>query len=195
MDRFDYFIVFYSILLGLAVAELLGGYANLLRERNRPTLGLLTPLLSLIIFIQIMAAFIDAWTKLRGVQINLPGLALPTLIGIAFFVAAAMAVPRQSADWDSLDEYFFDRRKWLVGLLIAVAVFVMLYEAPHLWIAFQRRLTGNLTEYFVANGTLIGAYVVLLRARRHWLCIVALIYVLLFFLYYYSVSQWLAWMR
>jgi hypothetical protein len=196
MSRFDYFVVFYSLLLGLSVAELLSGYANLLRERNRPTLGILTPLLSVVIFVQIMAVFIDAWTKLRDVQINLVGLAAPTLIGIAFFAAAAMAVPRQTSEWNSLDEYFFERRYWLIGLLFAVAVLVMTYEAPRLWIAYQRGLWANLAEYFISNLALLTLYVLLMRLRKPRWCVAALIAILLFFFYYYTVSQWkaLAWL-
>lgn len=33
MDQFSYFIVFYSIVLGLAVTELLGGLARMVRAR------------------------------------------------------------------------------------------------------------------------------------------------------------------
>ena len=47
MTQFEFFWAFYGLLLGLAVAELLSGFASLLRESAPPRLGVVTPLLGM----------------------------------------------------------------------------------------------------------------------------------------------------
>ena len=45
MSAFEFFFSFYGLILGLSVAELLGGFARTLNRNPRPRFGLLTPLL------------------------------------------------------------------------------------------------------------------------------------------------------
>jgi hypothetical protein len=130
MDPFEFFMTFYGLLLGLAVAELLLGFANLLRQRVRPKLGLLTPLLGAFVFLQLMATFIDAWTRLQGVSIAMEALALPTAIGVMLFFVSVIVVPRDLAEWTDLDEYFRANRRWALGLVIAANLLVLGYEVP-----------------------------------------------------------------
>lgn len=79
MTQFEFFMTFYGLLLGLAVAELFGGFASILRERAPPRLGVILPLVGVIALIEIMATFIDAWMSLRGIGINMPQFAVPML--------------------------------------------------------------------------------------------------------------------
>jgi hypothetical protein len=68
-ERFSYFMIFYSLRLGLAVGELFAGVGGLLREEQlslRKT-GSLVPLLSLIVLVEIMSAFIDAWDRFQSI--------------------------------------------------------------------------------------------------------------------------------
>jgi hypothetical protein len=177
MDQFEFFFTFYGVLLGLALAELLLGFANLLRERVQPKWGLLTPLVGLLVLVEISATFLDAWRKLQGIELSLAGFAVPTLIGIAYFVAAVMTVPRQVEDWPSLDDYFFARRRWIAGLLIAANLLHGATELPFL----ARADRSAVLEYLAANTYLFGAYTVLLVSSRRWLSIAAVAAILLFF--------------
>jgi hypothetical protein len=112
MSNFELFMSFFGLLLGLAVAELMSGFANLARAKDRPQIGAITPVLGLFIFLSIMVSLLDAFRKLQDVPVSLIGFALPTLIGIVYFVAAIAAVPRDPGSWESLDDYFFERRTW-----------------------------------------------------------------------------------
>jgi hypothetical protein len=179
MSQFEFFMTFYGLLLGLAVAELLLGFANLLRHRGRPKLGLLTPMLGVFVFLQLMATFIDAWTRLQGVSITMEGLALPTTIGVLMFFVSVIIVPRDPAEWSNLDEYFYANRRWALGLMIAANLLVLGYEAPKV-------PSANLVRYIVVNviGFSLMGGALLLRPRlavAH--CLGALI---AFFLYLYS---------
>ena len=84
MSNFELFMSFFGLLLGLAVAELMSGFANLARAKDRSKIGLITPVLGLVMFLSIMTSLLDAFRKLQDVPISLIGFALPTLIGIAY---------------------------------------------------------------------------------------------------------------
>ena len=168
MSSFEFFMTFYGLLLGLAVAEVLLGFASLLRHRSRPKLGLLTPLLGLVVFLQLMATFIDAWSRLQNVSITMEGLALPTAIGVMMFFVSVILVPREPEEWNDLDEYFLLNRRWTIGLLIGVNILALGYEAPFVQRLIDGRQWFNFGYYIAVNvfafATIAGA--MLLRSRR-----------------------------
>lgn len=129
MSQFEFFMVFYGLVIGLAVAELLLGFSGLLRHRARPALGLLTPLLGVLMFLQLLALFIDAWVSLKDVQINMLGLAVPTLIGMCAFAASTLVVPKDPTEWTDLDEYAFRTRRWTIGLLFVANLLILVHES------------------------------------------------------------------
>lgn len=176
MSQFEFFMTFYSLLLGLAVAELLLGFANLLRHRARPRLGLLTPLLGVSVFLQLMATFIDAWSRLQHVTVTMDGLALPTAIGVLLFFVSVIVVPRDPAEWTDLDEYFRANRRWAIGLLIAANLLVLGYEVPYV-------PRAHLLVYVIVNlvgFSLMGAAMLLRPRLAIAACLGALILLYLF---------------
>ncbi len=54
MSAFEFFFSFYGLLLGLSVAELVGGFARVLHERQRVRFGWLTPLLALFVAVDLV---------------------------------------------------------------------------------------------------------------------------------------------
>lgn len=179
MSQFEFFMTFYGLLLGLGVAELLLGFAGLLRHRARPKLGLLTPLLGMFVFLQLMATFIDAWGRLQGVSISMEALALPTTIGVLLFFVSVIVVPRDPAEWTDLDEYFRANRRWAIGLVIAANLLVLGYELPNL-------PRTNIPAYAAINVigfSLMGGAMLLQKRLAIAACLGTLI---LFFLYIYS---------
>jgi hypothetical protein len=186
MRQFEFFMIFYGLLLGLAVAELLGGFANLVRERTRPSFGLLTPTLGVLLFIMIIASFIDAFEKLQGMALDMAGLALPTFIGISYFTAAAIVVPRDAEDWPSLDEYFMRRRFWTVGAILAVNIATIVIEVPFVIDLAQTAQWTSFLYYIAANAVLIAAMAIALLAKSRRLILGAMIVQALLMLFFYS---------
>ena len=129
---------FYSLLLGLAVAELMSGFGNLIRAHRQPEWGLLTPLLGIDLFVSIIISFTDAWEKLQRVTLGFSGIAVPSLIGVSFFVASVLVTPRQVENWPSLDVYYRGRGRLAVASLIVVNL---------LTIIFLELVTGRVAAY------------------------------------------------
>ncbi|HEX8300738.1 hypothetical protein [Sphingomonas sp.] len=129
MTQFEFFMTFYSLLIGIAVAELLLGFSGLLRHRARPRLGLLTPLMGVLMFVQLLALFIDAWMSLKTIEIDMIALAVPTAIGVCVFAASTLVVPKDPSEWPDLDEYTYRNRRWTLGLLFAANLLIMVNES------------------------------------------------------------------
>lgn len=183
LSQFEFFMAFYGLLLGLGVAELLGGFANLLRERRIVAFGLITPLLGLLITFEMLANFVDAWNRLQDLRISWHNLLLPTLIGVCYYAVAVLLVPRRAKEWPSLDAYFDARRGWIVGLLLGVNLLIIATTTPwHLLSELGGPRTTQILVFMVAYPVwLIGGYLTLLLSRRRWLDIAAALALIAFY--------------
>jgi len=188
MDAFEFFFTIYSLLLGFALAELMLGYANLLRAAKRPVWGWLTPTVGVLIFLEIIVTFLDAWLKLRGAPLNLFGLLVPALVAVAYFVAAVMAVPRSATEWGSLDDYFHDRKKWILGLLAGqLAGYALLIELPmFLNAAFHTGWGVGMTEWAILNTLLVALHLAPIFTRNFWANLLPMLALIGLLFYYYG---------
>ena len=188
MSQSDFFLAFYGLLLGLAVAELLSGFAALLGESTPPRLGVVTPLLGLQILVEMLANFVDAWGMARGLGVSLAEFAVPTLIGLLYYVAAVIIVPRQLSDWASLDDYFDKRRKWIVGTLLLANATVSAALFPD-WLARFGENAVWVGVWGLQVGSLLGIYIFLLLTRSRRLSVVAILLLMLWYLVFYGPFQ------
>lgn len=189
VDRFEFFFSIYSLLLGLALAELMLGYANLLRSPRRPAWGVLTPAVSLLILLEILVTFLDAWMKLQLVQLNLVGLLAPTAIALGFFLVAVMAVPRNNTDWESLDDYFHDRKKWILSLLVLPLLINVLFIELPLYLragALSEAGTTGFIEWVIANTVIVALHLAPLLSRNRWANLLPMAALVAILFYYYG---------
>ena len=146
MDGFDIIFEIFTLLLGLAVAEVLSGFAGLLKLRARAKAGVdpvaaatrigwLVPLLALLVLAHQTGFWIDMF-QLRG--------ALPfnmlTVIGVLavvgyYYLVSAMLFPDDPALWPDYDAYFRAHRRFVTGSIILIAVvsdaaFALLVDPP-----------------------------------------------------------------
>ena len=70
MSAFEFFFSFYGLLLGLSVAELVGGFSRVLHERQRVRFGWLTPLLAVFVALDLATFWNQAWRFFRGAPFN-----------------------------------------------------------------------------------------------------------------------------
>ena len=110
MDRFSYFIVFYSLILGLALAELLGGFALMVRARALRKLEPQTALMAIVILLSIVTQWVDTWDSMKSVTVDLAGLGAPVVLAICYYLAAAVVFPHREADHERLADYYRERR-------------------------------------------------------------------------------------
>ncbi|HUH09756.1 MAG TPA: hypothetical protein VLZ73_04330 [Brevundimonas sp.] len=128
MSAFEFFFSFYGLLLGLSVAELVGGFARVLHERERIRFGWLTPALALFVAIDIATFWNQAWVIFRGAPFNTFLLLISLMIAATFYVAASVTFPRVSAEGAherlDLDTHFWAHRKLVFGCILAANLIV-----------------------------------------------------------------------
>jgi len=128
LSAFEFFFSFYGLLLGLSVAELVGGFARVLHERERIRFGWLTPALALFVAIDIATFWNQAWVIFRGAPFNTFLLVVSLAIAATFYVAASVTFPRVSAEGAheriDMDAHFWAHRKLVFGCILAANLIV-----------------------------------------------------------------------
>jgi hypothetical protein len=167
LSAFEFFFSFYGLLLGLSVAELVGGLARVLHEKQRIRFGWLTPLLALFVAIDIATFWNQAWVIFRGAPFNTFVLLISLAIAATFYVAASTTFPRVSAEGGAeridMDAHFWAHRRLVfacvlaANLIVAVVVIVLATADPgfarvarsiSLWVGVSIFVVGTATAAF-----------------------------------------------
>jgi hypothetical protein len=168
IDNFSYFIVFYTLILGLALTELLGGFARMVRARALSKLEPQTALLASLTLILVLATWIDARMSLQAITVDFAGLWAPILLAILYYLAAAVVFPHQDADHERLADYYLARKPFIVGMLLAAGLIEHITYLP----VFEEQLTRHPAIFWLYllpyNLAIDGSTVALLfvRSRR-----------------------------
>jgi hypothetical protein len=168
VESFSYFIAFYSLILGLGLTELLGGFAHMVRAKALKKLEPQTALLALFILVDICSTWVDSWLTLKHVSVDFAGLWAPVLLAICFYLAASIVFPHDEADHERLADYYRERKRFVVGLLLAGE---MLIHVTYLHI-FEQRIAHQpdlfwlwTVPYNLAIEASMGA-IMFVRSRR-----------------------------
>lgn len=192
MDQFEFFFTFYSLLLGLAAVEVLGGFAGFVRARALRRIEIRTVLLALLIFIQICATWIDAWQALRGVTIDLAGLWAPILCATCYYLAATVVFPSDPHALEHLGDYFDERRRFVMAMLIAADLLATWILQSIFIVGFNERPAVFWLWYVPYNLASKSTMIALLFARGRRTQIALLVASNLLFVIPYWFSGWLS---
>ena len=124
MDAFTYITVLLSIVLGLAITQVLLGFRGLILTRARVKLYFPTLIWAVIVlFVPIQAWWAD-FTMREHPNWTFFALIVILLQTISIYMAAALVLPDISGEkFVDLREHFFAHRSWFFGAQIAGVVF------------------------------------------------------------------------
>lgn len=145
MSAFEFYFSLFGLILGLAIAVVIGGLSDVLRERTRIKIGWLTPMLALFVLFDLSSLWVNTWTGMADIQVAYgPFIAALIVAGIYFF-AASMIFPKIATDWPSLDDYYMSHYRWVVGGVIAANTGVILIDtiADQSWASLPARFTNS----------------------------------------------------
>jgi hypothetical protein len=181
MSAFEFFFSFYGLLLGLSVAELVGGFARVLHEKERVRFGWLTPMLAAFVALDVATFWNQAWVIFRGAPFNHALLIAGLIIAATFYVAASVTFPRVSAEGSDeridLTDHFWRYRRLVFGCIMAAnlivgALFLTLMSVnegfaalstTRLWVGFGIFFFGTATAAFAPwRPAVVGALVIVL---------------------------------
>jgi hypothetical protein len=150
MTIFEFVFSLYSLLFGLALAQVFGGFGNTLQERHKLKVGWVTPLLGLFVILDLTSFWEIGW-QMRGItRPYFLFLIACVLVAGIYYLAARLVFPRNFVEWPDFDVYYFRHKKWVYGGIlvcnIAAALALLIVHAP-----FMRSPIGflNFLTYFI----------------------------------------------
>ena len=118
MSDFEYIVGFYALLLGLAVANVAVGFADMWRDRERVHIGWCPPLLAGIVLLGAMNTWLSTWVTHQAVKVDAWQMIAALFICLPYvFVSRAMTPPDNSNL--GLEEHFLKSR---IAILLALAL-------------------------------------------------------------------------
>lgn len=142
MSDFEFIFALFGLLLGLSIAEVLGGLARAIEARLRPDaavrIGWLTPLLGAFVLLDLLSFWQAAWTLRTMVLVSGKSLMAVTVFASAYYLAARLVFPREADEQPDFDDHFFRVRRIVIGVMFALLLSQLaLYAsipaiAPHL---------------------------------------------------------------
>jgi hypothetical protein len=131
MTSFELVFSLFGLLLGLALAEVLGGFGTAIQKRKKIHIGWLTPLLGALVALDVTSFWMIAWDVRELVPAHYVTLMGGLVIIGLYYLIARITFPHDFVDWPDLDAYYFEHRKWVLGgamacnLLALAALFAL----------------------------------------------------------------------
>ncbi|HYJ51874.1 MAG TPA: hypothetical protein VEW04_01765 [Allosphingosinicella sp.] len=162
MNAFEFVFSLFGLVLGLSVTELLAGFSRAVRRRGKIRLGWLTPLLGVILLLDLLTFWLHAWEMRAQIPMSFGSLIFGTAIAGIYYLSASLVFPEDFGEWDDLDDYFMSIKK-LVMLGVTAANWLMT--------AGIATLTGSpfnsvLNVAIPIGFTTLAILVALLKSRR-----------------------------
>ena len=116
MTVFEFVFSLYSLLFGLALAQVFAGFGNTLQERHKLKVGWLTPLLGLFVILDLTSFWEIGWQlRDRFARPYFLFLITGVLLAGIYYLAARLVFPRNFEEWPDFDVYYFRHRQWVFG--------------------------------------------------------------------------------
>lgn len=115
MSNFEFVFSLFGLVLGLALAEVLGGLDRALQARRRVRISWLTPLLGLVVALDLTSFWTVAWTVRDSLRPSYFTLLCGFVLTGIYYLVARLAFPRDPAEWPDYDAYYFAHKRVVLG--------------------------------------------------------------------------------
>jgi hypothetical protein len=182
MSAFEFLFSFYGLLLGLTLVEVVSGFSRALDARKERPLGLILPLLTGVMIMDIATQWGSAWRDFREVEFSFRYLVAALFMTLAYYFSATQLFPRERSAAKSLDEHFFAHRWAILGGVLFANVLAT-YDAMT-----KEYVTNGADAVFwmriAANAYWFGTLITALLAKSRIVVIIALAANLVFITYW-----------
>jgi hypothetical protein len=128
VGQFDFVFTLFGLLLGLSLAEVLGGFGKALKARKRVRIGLLTPLLGTVVMFDLVSFWTIAWNMRASIPVNYLTLLGALLLTGAYYLAATLVFPDDPDDTPDFDTHFWANRRAVLGAVFLLNLPSWLYD-------------------------------------------------------------------
>lgn len=121
MSGFEFIFTLFGLLLGLALAEGLGGLAKALKAKHRVRIGWSTALLGLFVSSDVATFWMYGWALRDHIPMTWPALFGGFIVTAIYYISASLVFP--DGDFENIDEHFERHHRTVVaGILICNVV-------------------------------------------------------------------------
>lgn len=175
MDAFEFAFTLFGLVLGLALAEVLGGFVRVLKARSvgpgaEAAIRWQTPLLGIVVTLDLISFWLGAWEVRAAIPIDFAPLVFSAAIAGIYYAAASLVFPDAPRDWPDLDDWFA-RHKGQVAAGIFAANFLFSFGEVLMFGTWSASLPARL---FQALYLALALALVFARRERSSLIILAL---------------------
>ena len=146
MGNFEFTFSLFGLMLGLSMAEVMGGLARTLKAHKKVRIGSLTPLLGLLLIVDLLSFWMGAWDSRDVIPVTFTALFYGAGVACIYYLAASLVFPERPDEWSDLDDYYFEHKRMVIaGVLIANLARVLgvilltgtgMMRSPAFWIVF-----------------------------------------------------------
>jgi hypothetical protein len=162
LSGFEFVFTLFGLLLGLALAEGLGGLARALKSGHHVRIGWPTTLLGIFVSCDVVTFWMYGWSLRELIPVNWPTLFGGFVVTAIYFVCASLVFP--DGDWDSVDEHF--QRQYRTVLSGVLVCNVVLLATTIALIGFPPEMTGFRAAIILWSLFPIGLIAILTRDQR-----------------------------
>ena len=138
MSGFEFVFGLFGLLLGLALAEGLGGLAKALKASHRVRIGWPTALLGLFVSCDVVTFWMYGWSMRERLPVSWPVLFAGFLVAAVSYISTSLIFPDDPDEWQDLGAHFDKHHKKVLAgvafcnvVLLGTAV-ALLGAAPFL---------------------------------------------------------------
>jgi hypothetical protein len=167
-DLFAYLAAFVSIVLAVALSDMIQSTHRLIRARDRVKWDPLTPLLALSVFTSLLAAFFSLWGDARFERLTYYGL-LAFMVGPVITALVAFAVLPDDVPDSGLDlrQFFFNNRRYLAVLFAMISVNDVIWTVR--WASMMNALNRpDFWWHFAPVATINAVLIAVLFLSKSW---------------------------
>jgi hypothetical protein len=177
MTSFEFAFSLFGLVLGLALAEVLGGFVRVLKARTASAssnvairIGWQTPLLGLLVTLDLISFWLGAWEDREIVPIDFAPLVFVCAVAGIYYAAASLIFPDDPERWPNLDDWF-ERHKSQVAAGILIANLCFSLGEVMLTGTYSNSVPGRVSQLIYLS--LAGALIVTKR-KAHSLVVIGL---------------------
>jgi hypothetical protein len=115
MSGFEFIFSLFGLLLGLALAEGLGGLSRAIKARHRVRIGWSTALLGVFVSCDVVTFWMYGWTLRERLPLSWPVLFGGFVVTGTYYVAASLIFPDDPEEWGDLDGHFDKHRRTVLA--------------------------------------------------------------------------------
>jgi hypothetical protein len=178
MTGFDFLFALFSLLLGLAIAEVLGGFAQVMKIHARARAGLardvrvgwLVPLLALFVLLGQLTFWTFTFSIRDQVPFNYVAVLVVTAVVGGYYLLSVLVWPDDFAEWPDFDLYYDQHNRFILTGNLVLAIIAGIISGVYAPTRPPRDMDGALVWFAVAGvwgGLLLN--VVLIFVKRRWL--------------------------